>query len=254
VRGYNSTQHCYCATTGAFDITGDNLSIGGRPVARNNRTRTTKSDDSNDFSRRRFIQGSVAAAAGILGLNPSSQAEAAEKSPENNGKDDFKGKRPNPGLSGTSGTSFISLFNNLGSNYSLTPGPILFQNENGAQGILQSSSDINLLTDNATINILTSGFYSIQYNATIELNAPCTGDEWFTAINVNGTDIKGPACKAPTTINQTTNLPFNGSLIVNVIAPSTIQLRVVVVDGTPWRIGPNVRGYGSASMTVVRIM
>jgi len=119
---------------------------------------------------------------------------------------------------------------------------------------LQSSSDINLLTDNATINISTSGFYSIQYNATIELNAPCTGDEWFTAINVNGTDIKGPVCKAPTTINQTTNLPFNGSLIVNVIAPSTIQLRVVVVDGTPWRIGPNVNGYGSASMTVVRIM
>jgi len=190
-----------------------------------------------------------------LGLNPSSQAEAAEKSPENNGKDDFKGKRPNPGLSGTSGTSFISLFNNLGSLYSLTPGPILFQNENGAPGILQSSSDINLLTDNATINISTSGFYSIQYNATIELNAPCTGDELFTAINVNGTYIKGPACKAPTIIDQTTNLPFNGSLIVNVIAPSTIQLKVAVVDGIrSWRIGPNVNGYGSASMTVVRIM
>jgi len=189
-----------------------------------------------------------------LGLNPSSQAEAAEKSPENNGKDDFKGKRPNPGLSGTSGTSFISLFNNLGSLYSLTPGPILFQDENGAPGILQSSSDINLSTDNATINISTSGFYSIHYNATIELNNPSIG-EWFTAINVNGTDIKGPACKAPTTINQTTNLPFNGSLIVNVIAPSTIQLRVAVVDGIrSWRIGPNVNGYGSASMTVVRIM
>src|SRR6185437_6685657 len=134
------------------------------------------------------------------------------------------------------------------------PGPILFQDEDGTPGILQSSSDINLLTDNATINILTSGFYSIQYNATIELNAPCTGDEWFTAINVNGTDIKGPACKAPTIIDQTTNLPFNGSLIVNVIAPSTIQLKVAVVDGIrSWRIGPNVNGYGSASMTVVRI-
>ena len=72
---------------------------------------------------------------------------------------------------------------------------------------------------------------------------------------MNGTDIKGPACKAPTTINQTTNLPFNGSLIVNVIAPSTIQLKVAVVDGIrSWRIGPNVNGYGSASMTVVRIM
>jgi hypothetical protein len=223
-------------------------------VARNNRTRTTKSDDSNDFSRRRFIQGSVAAAAGILGLNPSSQAEAAEKSPENNGKDDFKGKRPNPGLSGTSGTSFISLFNNLGSSYSSMPGPILFQNENGAQGILESSSDINLLFDSTTINILTSGTYLIQYNATIELNNPSTG-EWFTAINLNGTDIKGPACKAPTTINQTTNLPFNGSLIVNVLTASTIQLRVVVVDGTNlWRIGPNVNGYGTASMTIVKII
>jgi hypothetical protein len=188
----------------------------------------------------------------MLGLNPISQAEAAEKSPENNGKNDFKGKRPNPGLSGT---SFISLFNNLGSNYSLTPGPILFQDEDGAPGILQSSSDINLLTDSATINIFTSGFYSIQYNATIELNAPSTGDEWFTAINVNGTDIRGPACKAPTIIDQTTNLPFNGSLIVNVIAPSTIQLKVAVVDGIrSWRIGHNVNGYGSASMTVVRIM
>lgn len=220
-------------------------------MARNNRTRTTKLDDSNDFNRRRFIQGSVAAAAGIFGLNPSSQAEAAQKSPANNGKDDFKGKRPNPG---SSGTSFISLFNNLGSNSSLTPGPISFQEENGAQGILQSSSDIHLLTDNATINILTSGTYSIQYNATIELNAPCTGDEWFTAINLNGTDIKGPACKAPTIIDQTTNLPFNGSLIVNVLPASTIQLRVVVVDGTnSWRIAPNLNGYGTASMTIVRI-
>ena len=220
-------------------------------MARNNRTRTTESDDSNDFSRRCFIQGSVAAAAGILGLNPSSQAEAAQKSPENNGKDDFKGKRPNPG---SSGTSFISLFNNLGSSYSSTPGPISFENENGGQGILQSSNDIILLSDNSTINILTSGFYLIQYNATIELNDPSTG-EWFTAVNLNGTDIVGPACKAPTTINQTTNLPFNGSLIsVNVFTASTIQLRVVVVDGiNSWKIGPNVNGYGTASMTIVNI-
>jgi hypothetical protein len=169
----------YCATTVHLLSRATFLSIGGRPVARNNRTRTTKVDDSNDLSRRRFIQ-SVAAAAGILGLNPSSQAEAAQKTSENNGKDDFKGKPPKPG---SSGTSFISLFNNLGTNYSSTPGPISFQNENGAAGIL-SLSDINLSNDNATISISTSGIYSIQYNATIELETPSTG-EWFTAINVN---------------------------------------------------------------------
>ena len=64
-------------------------------MGRNNTTRTTKSDDSNAFSRRRFIQGSVAAAAGVLGLTPGSQAEAAEQSNESKGKDDFKGKKPN---------------------------------------------------------------------------------------------------------------------------------------------------------------
>lgn len=64
-------------------------------MARNKKTRTTRSEDSNSFSRRRFIQGGVAAAAaGVLGLNPNSQAEAAEKN-AGKGKDDFKGKRPN---------------------------------------------------------------------------------------------------------------------------------------------------------------
>ena len=218
-------------------------------MARNDRTRTTKSDDSNDFSRRRFIEGGVAAAVGILGLNASSQAEAAQKHFGDRGKDDFKKQRPGS----SAPPSYISLFNNsLGTTYSFVPGAIPFQDENGTKGILTTSIDISLLNDNRTINIATSGVYLIQYNATIELQAPSTGD-WFTAINVNGLDIDGPACKAPTINQLTTELPFSGSLILNLL-PSTIQLRVAVVDGrNAWRLSPNVNGYGAVSMTIFRI-
>ena len=90
------TLNCvYCATTVHLLSRATFLSIGGRPVARNNRTRTTRVDDSNDLSRRRFIQ-SVAAAAGILGLNLSSQAEAAQRPLRITAKTISKGNRPSP--------------------------------------------------------------------------------------------------------------------------------------------------------------
>jgi len=58
---------------------------------------------------------------------------------------------------------------------------------------------MNLSVNNATINVLTSGIYLINYNAAIQLNNPSIGD-WFTIINVNGSNIKGPASR--NSINQ----------------------------------------------------
>lgn len=161
-----------------------------------------------------------------------------------------------PGTTSTSTTSsFISLFNNLGGgSFSSGPGLVQFQDINGLAGVLQSTIDMSLSTDNATVNVATSGFYLINYNATIQLDSPSVGN-WFTGIRINGTDINGPACKAQIIVGQTNILQFNGSLIVNIINPSTVQLRVVVTDGTrSWQVASNVNGYGTVSMTIARIM
>jgi len=53
------------------------------------------SDDSNAFSRRHFLQGSVAAAAGVLGLPQSYPVDAAQPASAGKSANVFNGKRPN---------------------------------------------------------------------------------------------------------------------------------------------------------------
>jgi hypothetical protein len=151
--------------------------------------------------------------------------------------------------------SFISLFNNLGSGFSSVPGPILFQDANANAGILQATGDITLSPDNATINVSVTGIYFLNYDVTIELNAPASSNNWFTSISVNHNDIIGPNYKSPAIVGLTRILPFSGSLIVNLFASSIVQLQVAAVDGTrSWRIAPNSLGFGTVTMTIFRIM
>ena len=63
-------------------------------MAREKNSPTTNSEDSNGFSRRRFIQGSVAAAAGVLGLSQGGHTEAAQTSSQGQ-SNAIRGKRPN---------------------------------------------------------------------------------------------------------------------------------------------------------------
>ena len=57
--------------------------------------RKKNSDDSSAFSRRHFLQGSVAAAAGVLGLPQSNQVDAAQPASAGKSANLFNGKRPN---------------------------------------------------------------------------------------------------------------------------------------------------------------
>lgn len=61
-------------------------------MSREKKPTTTPPENPNAFSRRRFIQGSVAAAAGVLSLNQNSPIEAAQSQNQPNA---FKGRRPN---------------------------------------------------------------------------------------------------------------------------------------------------------------
>jgi choline-sulfatase len=61
-------------------------------MSRNKKSTPTPSDNPSAFSRRRFIQGSVAAAAGVLGLGQNTPLEGAQSQAQANV---FKGKRPN---------------------------------------------------------------------------------------------------------------------------------------------------------------
>jgi choline-sulfatase len=64
-------------------------------MSNSDKSHPPKSDDSNAFTRRRFLQGSVAAAAGVLGLSQGNQAEAAQTDSAGKSSNPFKGKRPN---------------------------------------------------------------------------------------------------------------------------------------------------------------
>src|SRR5690242_15181374 len=54
-----------------------------------------ESDNSNTFTRRRFLQGTIAAATGVLALPEAGQATAMQTSGVSQSSSAFQGKRPN---------------------------------------------------------------------------------------------------------------------------------------------------------------